>query len=93
MSSVVGSLTNSTIYSILKDVMTIRSILNYWHKFKELQQRLFNFLVLHVVYFLGIGVTACVARVVGKHFLTYQHSTSSWQKAGTTKSVVPEHMF
>ncbi len=73
--------------------MTFHTLINIWKKIKEFQQSVFNFLVLHIVYFIGIGLTAMVAKAVGKHFLTREYQSTSWQKAGTTKPVASEHMF
>lgn len=73
--------------------MSIASLINTWKKIKDIQQEIFNYLVLNVVYLIGIGLTAIFAKVIGKNFLTSHYKDSSWKKAGTTLPVEPEHMY
>ena len=39
-----------------------------------------TFILLHLAYLLGIGVTSLVAKLVGKHFLNMNPEGSSWKK-------------
>ena len=73
--------------------MTFSDLKKFWLKIKDRQQAVFNFLVLHVVYFVGIGVTAVFAKIVKKNFLQKKYNQSSWQKSGTTQPIEPTHMF
>jgi hypothetical protein len=51
-----------------------------WNKFQLYGKVISSFVFLHLAYGIGIGVTALVAKCMGKHFLhtSIQHST--WEK-------------
>lgn len=71
------------------------SVTKWWKQIKFIQQEIFNYLVLNVVYFVGIGITAIFAKFMGKQFLksSYLKQHSSWEMAGTTQTVESEHMY
>ncbi len=48
-----------------------------WRKFVE---KKFTQFTLIVIYFLGIGLSAVIAKIVGKKFLNKKHKNSNWQK-------------
>jgi len=50
-------------------------------------QAIINFLFLNLAYFLGIGITSIIAKVVGKHFLEMEAKKTSWQKYSKSKDL------
>jgi hypothetical protein len=51
----------------------------FWHRFHTFQQKMLNFILLHVVFMVGIAPASLVAKVVGKSFLQRRPSRSTWQ--------------
>lgn len=62
-------------------------------KIRTIQQRILNSLVLHGIYFVGIGLTSLFGRVVRKRFLPLIYKNSSWENGTSTKVVKPSHMY
>jgi predicted permease len=56
---------------------TINKFFVSWRKFIE---KKFTQLTLIIIYFLGIGLSAIVAKMIGKKFLNKKHKNSNWQK-------------
>ena len=48
-----------------------------WRQFME---KNFTGLTLYLIYFLGIGLSAVLAKIVGKKFLNKSSINSNWQK-------------
>jgi hypothetical protein len=63
-----------------------------WRKFAE---KKFTQFTLIVIYFFGVGLSAVVAKIVGKKFLNKKHKNSNWQKIDLQKhsSVSLEKMY
>jgi hypothetical protein len=53
-----------------------------WRRFIE---KKFTQLTLIIIYFLGIGLSAIIAKIVGKKFLNKEHKKSNWQKVEFNK--------
>ena len=57
-----------------------------WKTFSRMSSQIFSFIVLHIAYIIGIGITAMVAKILGKYFLIKDPLTTSWQKRNHNKS-------
>ncbi len=59
-----------------------RGFIKGFKEFSELIANTFNFLILSVVYFIGIGMTSIFAKLFGKHFLKMKkpNSESYWEE-------------
>ena len=51
-----------------------------FQKISQKVQIFTNFILLHIIYFLGIGISAVIAKIVGKNFLEMNPKKSSWEK-------------
>jgi len=61
---------------------TISKFFVNWRKFFE---KKFTQLTLVIIYFFGIGLSAIVAKVIGKKFLNKKQKNSNWQKIEPNK--------
>lgn len=50
-----------------------------------------NFILLFIVYFIGIGVVSVVSKLLGKHFLDLKNSGSSWVMRNLKKRPIKEY--
>ena len=48
--------------------------------FGHLMGNIVNFILLLPVYFLGVGITSIIAKLLGKHFLSTKKGNSTWTK-------------
>lgn len=52
-----------------------------WHqKMEKMVSAIINFIALTSVYFIGIGLTSVVAKIVGQKFLKTNQTKSTWKK-------------
>lgn len=54
-------------------------------------QALTDFILLHLMYLLGVGISSLFAKIAGKHFLKMKVGRSSWEKH--KKRFDPERMY
>lgn len=57
------------------------------NQIKKRVDKLIENIALHIIYFVGIGLTAIVAKIVGNKFLTKEHTQSSWKKYKISKNI------
>lgn len=51
-----------------------------------------NFILLSIVYFIGVGTTSLFSKLIGKHFLDLKPNKSSyWVKRKPIKTKIEEH--
>lgn len=59
--------------------------------FGETISAVVNFLLLTFVYFIGVGLTSIVAKLVGKHFLANKEKGTYWEKLNLTTKQIKEY--
>jgi hypothetical protein len=62
--------------------------------FKKFQKKLLTaqqFILLHLIYLVGVGTTALFAKIVGKHFFIQKDTKTSW--VNYKESLDAERMF
>ncbi len=52
--------------------------LKFFERYKKFMISAQQFVLLHIVYVIGIGLTAIVAKIFGKHFVLNKVTQSSW---------------
>jgi cytochrome c biogenesis protein CcdA len=57
-----------------------------FHAFQTFMKSLTSWILLTVVYYIGVGVTSLVAKVSGKRFLHQEKRESSWNKHTSTNT-------
>lgn len=59
--------------------------------FSHLITDIVNFILLSVVYFIGVGIVSLVAKLAGKHFLDLKSNSSSWIERKLKKRPIREY--
>lgn len=69
--------------------------LGFWKGFKQfghIINNIINFVLLSVVYFIGVGITFLVAKIMGKHFLnTGKKKDTYWVKLNLGKQKMEDY--
>lgn len=59
--------------------------------FSHLITNIVNFILLSIVYFIGVGIVSLTAKLVGKHFIDLKNSGSSWVQRKLKKRPIEEY--
>ena len=72
---------NGTIKQNLKsaDINMKQTIKKFFVSWRHFVEKKLSQLTLYFIYFIGIGLSAMLAKIVGKKFLTKSSSHSNWQ--------------
>ncbi len=57
-----------------------RVIINYFNKFSKAIQSLVNWILLHLIYLVGFGITSLISKLMRKRFLGSFPKDSAWSK-------------
>ncbi|MCL4208919.1 hypothetical protein KJZ63_04815 [Patescibacteria group bacterium] len=57
------------------------------NQIKKRIDKLIEKIALHFIYFVGVGLTAIVAKIVGNKFLIKEHTQTSWKKYKISKNI------
>jgi hypothetical protein len=57
-----------------------KNISQFFAEFRRFIEKKFTQLTLYIIYFLGIGLSAIIAKIFGKKFLDKSSDNSNWQK-------------
>jgi len=69
----------------------MNSIVNLLRKFSDSSKKSSSLVLLHGMYFIGIGLTAVFSKIVAKKFINHSHEKSTWVE--NIKNSDPEMMF
>ena len=61
-------------------------------RFSHLVADIMNFAFLSVLYFIGIGIVSVVSRLLGKRYMDFGASGSSWLLRKKTKMKIDEYL-
>jgi hypothetical protein len=57
----------------------LSTLQNFFKPIRKTQERVINWIFLHIIYALGIGVTGVVAKIFGKKLIGQPKLASNWQ--------------
>ncbi len=62
-------------------------MLYLWIYFQKKVNFIINFIFLHFAYYIGIGITSIIAKIIGKIFLNIRNDQTSWHKINRKQSL------
>ena len=74
-----------------KAVIFLKGFKQGFRNFSHLITDIVNFILLFIVYFIGVGIVSIIAKLVGRHFIDLKSSGSSWVERKLKKSPIEEY--
>lgn len=74
-----------------KAAIFIKGFKQGFRSFSLLITDIVNFILLSIVYFIGVGIVSIIAKMLGKHFIDLKNNGSSWVARKLKKRPMEEY--